>query len=253
MGAIIEARREEAERQRGYFAVQLQFAEIYAERTACRLADACLEVTNLHRRFGLGRAVDGAPAAGWSRYAEGLERRASGPERLDWTLAFFAEAEPAPSGAPRFGCFSYEMLEEGCVVKIHFNNRDSDDDRSPLDRAKADRRRAELGEMIASAGERHPQARLVRGASWLYNLEAYRRLFPPAYVASIYALDRVRLDGTSSWGQVLDFRGAVKPQVAQAVLAGAAAVDVAAPWTAFPLRPLGAEAPIEAFQAFYGR
>lgn len=251
MGGMIEGRREEAERLRDYFDVQLQFAETVADRTFCALSAACLKFTNLHRRFGLGRTDGGALSAGWVRYAAGLERCASRPDRLKWTLAFFADTPPEQSATRRFGCFSYELLNADEVVRIHFSNRDSADGRGPLARAKADRRRSELRAMFGYIQAHHPGARTVLGGSWLYNLEAYRRLFPSEYAASAFEPERVRLDGTSSWGQLLDFRGFVKPAVRQALLDNITRVDMAAPWRAFPLRALGARSAIEPFYRFY--
>jgi len=245
-----EARNEEAERLRPFFDVQLRLAEALAGRTSRPLSDTCLEFTNLHRRFGLGRIGQGAPLPQWVRFSEGLARCASQAERLDWTVAFFAAAPIQESATRRFGCFSYELAGEGDIVRIHFSSRDSDDV-SPLALAKVDRRLADLRAMFADVRDRHLGARTVRGGSWLYNLAAYRRLFPPAYAASVFTPERVRLDGTSSWGQLLDFRGEVKPAARQALLDALPTLDPAAPWTAFPLRALGAEAPIEAFYRFY--
>jgi hypothetical protein len=62
----------------------------------------------------------------------------------------------------------------------------------------------------------------------------------------------MRLDGTSSWGQLLDHRERVRPEVAAAVLARAETVDPARPWEAFPLRALVTSAPVESFWGFYG-
>jgi hypothetical protein len=142
------------------------------------------------------------------------------------------------------------LLSQDRVVRIHFSNRDSEDDCGPLVRAKSDRRTSELREMFGYIRAHHPSARAVRGGSWLYNLEAYRRVFPPEYVASTFEPERVRLDGTSSWGQLLDFRGVVKPTVRQALLDNIANLDIAAPWKAFPLRALGAQSSIEHFYKF---
>lgn len=249
--SLADERREEAERLRDYFEVQLLFAETLADRTSRPLSAACLEFTNLHRRFGLGRTEAGMPSPEWMRYAEGLDQRASRSDRLDWTVAFLANAPREESPKRRFGCFTYELLGAEPVIRIHFSNRDSTDDSGPLARSKADRRRAELREMFASIRTHHPSARTVRGGSWLYNLDAYRRLFPADYAASTFTPERVRLDGTSSWGQLLDFRGAVKPAVRQALLDNLETLDPAAPWAAFPLRALGALGPIESFYRFY--
>jgi hypothetical protein len=251
MSGAIDERIEEAERLRGYFEVQLLLAQTIANRTSRALSDACLEFTNLHRRFGLGRVNGGAPSAQWTRYAAGLERCASTQERLDWTLAFFVEAPPGESATQAFGCFSYELLNLDQVVRIHFANRDSADGCGPLVLAKADRRKSELRAMFGYVRAHHPGARTVWGGSWLYNLEAYRRLFPPDYAASAFEPDRVRLDGTSSWGQLLDFRGLVKPAVRQALMDNMANLDIAAPWKVFPMRALGARSAIKDFYRFY--
>jgi hypothetical protein len=244
-------RREEAEGLRGYFEVQLLFAQAMAERTSRPLPDTCLEVTNLHRRLGLGQPAGGG-SEGWTRYGAGLDRCASPAQRVDWTVDFFVQAPPEQGARRRFGCFSYEMQDDETVVRIHFGNRDSEDGQGPLARAKVGRRMAELRDLFGHVRARYPQAQSVRGGSWLYNLEAYRRLFPAEYGASRFAPQRVRLDGTSSWGQLLDFRGAVKPGVRQALIDNLAHLDAAAPWTAFPLRALGAHGAIGSFYQFYG-
>ena len=102
MGGAIDGRCEQAERLRGYFDVQLQFAETIADRTSRTLSDTCLKFTNLHRRFGLGRADGGALSGEWTRYAAGLERCASRQKRLEWTVAFFADALPKESATHSF-------------------------------------------------------------------------------------------------------------------------------------------------------
>ena len=58
----------------------------------------------------------------------------------------------------------------------------------------------------------HTEARTILGGSWLYHLEAYRRLFPPVYGESrVVQEGTAHLQGTASWGQFLDHREAVKP------------------------------------------
>jgi hypothetical protein len=65
--------------------------------------------------------------------------------------------------------------------------------------------------------------------SWLYNLDAYKRLFPSAYRRSVREPGFApHLNGTSTWGQVLDWRQQVKPAMRDAVLANLACLDVRA-------------------------
>jgi len=245
-------RREQAERLRGYFELQLIVATRIAEAASLTLSDACLRFTNLHRRFGMGRAWDGVGAPEWPRYAIPLERMPSIGERLEWTLAFFAEAPPDPASAPVFGCFRFDPPDEDGAVRIHFSNRDSADGVGPLARDKSGRRLAELAQMCAHLRARYPAAARIQGGSWLYNLDAYCRLFPPDYIASRAPPDTVRLDGTSTWGQALDHREQVKPGVRRHLLEALDDLDPAAPWRIFPMRALKTTAPIETFHRFYG-
>jgi len=107
--------------------------------------------------------------------------------------------------------------------------------------------------MTRRIAERHPGAQVIAGKSWLYNIEAYRRLFPPGYSAiRTLAPGPLHLTGTSSWGQMIDSREAIRPDVRDALAANLAALDPAAPWTAFPLRVLAVRAPLETFLDFYG-
>lgn len=235
-----------------YFAVQLTFAERMAELTGVALSDAALRVTNLHRRLGFGRHDPTAPSAGWRDYAGRLDALSDPAARLAWTVEAFAHAPESPADPNRFGCFSFDPPDEHGVVRIHFHNRDTADGAGPLASGKQAARRAELRTMFAHVERTHPAATNIRGASWLYNLEAYRRLFPPEYGASRSLLASVRLDGTSSWGQLLDHTDAVRPPVRDAILAALPALNPETPWTAFPLRALRTQAPIAVFRRFYG-
>lgn len=243
-----------AEQLAPWFALQLQLAEAVAERTAEPLGEAVTRLTNLHRRFGLGTAGQGPVASLWSDYRTRLEALPRGEPRLDWTLTCFVRG-PAEARAPDklyFGCFSCDPPDGEGAVKIHFNNEDSADGVGPLRRGKIERRLAELTAMFAGIRNASPQARSVRGGSWLYNLEAYRRLFPQAYGASRTAPEVLPLNGTSSWGQLIDHRWRVKSEVACVFLANLERVDPERPWLVFPFRALAARAPIELFYAFYG-
>ncbi len=158
---------------------------------------------------------------------------------------------PIP-GQIAFGCFAHEAPTDEGFVKIHFNNRDTDQDGGPLARSKIDRRRAELTAMLAHIQENHPNATRLAGRSWLYHLEAYRRLFPPDYVASrVQAPGPLHLSGTSTWGQLIDSREAIRPEIRDALFEGLKTLDPEAPWRAFPLHPLAVSAPLPSFYAAF--
>ncbi len=224
-----------------------------ADLAGISLAQSLTLYTNLRRRLGLGHG--GEPPPEWRTYLSAIEQLGTCERRLDWTKSFYATApdDIPPSDPRRFGCFGCDPPDAAGVMRIHFSNRDSADDIGPLSRAKTPRRLDELKTMFAFVGETWPETRAVHGASWLYNLEAYRRLFPPAYGQSRRRPSGpVGLSGTSSWGQFLDHREAIKPEPRDAFLRNIETIDIEAPWRAFPLPALRTRAPIELFYDLYG-
>jgi len=252
---VTTERGQRAERLGPYFEAQLRLAARMTQITGADLGDMAYRHTNLHRRFGQGHGP-GTPTPLWLDYAARLEALPDLATRVRLTQETFVnaaeEVTPLP-GQIGFGCFAHEPPTDEGVVKIHFNNRDTDDEGGPLALAKAARRRAELTEMLAHIREAHPGATRLVGRSWLYHLESYRRLFPPYYVASrVPAPGRLQLSGTSTWGQLIDSREAIRPAARDALYKGLKSLDPNAPWRAFPLHPLAVSAPLETFYAFYG-
>ena len=244
-----------ADRFAPYFEAQLRLARRMSELTGAAIGESAFRFTNLHRRLGFGTPGP-APSEAWAAYAAELAALDSLADQVTWTKAAFAagcdEVLPPPDQTA-FGCFAHEPPSPEGVVRIHFHNKDTDEAGGPLAAAKADRRRAELAALVRHIVEAHPQARTIQGKSWLYNLEAYRRLFPPDYAASrAIATGPLKLQGTSSWGQLIDSREAIRPSARDAFVANLQTLDPAAPWLAFPLRVLTAEAPVGSFAAFYG-
>ncbi|HSZ53641.1 MAG TPA: hypothetical protein VK801_18885 [Caulobacteraceae bacterium] len=248
-----EDRAARAERLAPWFALQLRLAEALAARSGEPIGEAVGRLTNLHRQFGLGTLGEGPLAPLWSDYVARLEVLPEGERRVSWTRDCFFRGPVSPRTPENLysGCFSCEPPDEEGAVKIHFSNEDSADGVGPLSGRKTERRFAELRALFAQLRKQWPKARSVRGGSWLYNLDAYRRLFPEAYGDSRTAPTSVRLNGTSSWGQLIDHSGQVKPDVARTFLANLEQLNPERPWLVFPLRALATRAPIEPFYQFY--
>jgi len=249
--------RESAEVFRGWFDVQLRFAEVLAARGGMPLRDAITFHTNLHRRLAYGNVARQPPAPEFLAFAAELARLSQHAERVDAVVSAFAErpAAGAPAGSARFGCFRCEPPDAEGSVRLHFANKERDDDTSPLHASKIERRRGELRELVSYLAQRFPETRRIVGSSWLYNTGAYRRLFPSEYVGSRRALESPPLHGGSTWGQLIDFRGLVKPTARELFLARLTheRFDPERPWTAFALQPLRTTAPFEAFRREYAR
>lgn len=234
---------------KAFFDLQLRFAHRVALLSGIPLAQALLEYTNLYVRFGLGRDFDPVHPT-WREYLAGLPAT---PADRDWTYRFYlarSEAMAAPPVAATFGCFSYAPLPGG-LIRLHFRNAETDGC-SPLGVERLDRRLADLTALFGHVRRARREALRVVGASWLYNLDAYRRLFPASYVASARVIGR-RFQRMPLWGQFVDRHGDVKESMARPFL------ERLERWSSldrldecFPLQVLSVEAPVRAFYDLYG-
>jgi hypothetical protein len=234
---------------RGFLALQLRFAETVAELAGLSLERALLDYTNLYIRFGIGRDFDPAHPR-WQGYLAGL-RAAESPG--EWTYQFYLAcppAPPAPGLVATFGCFAYAHLPDG-RVRLHFRNAEPPV-RSPLGPERRAERVAELRALFDHVSRRLPDSTPVAGASWLYNLEAYRRLFPRAYVESGQVM-RGRFQRMPLWGQFVDRHGEVREHAAKRFLdrldrqAGRLeGID-----ECFPFQVIGVQAPVRVFLDWY--
>lgn len=181
-----------------FIAFQLEAARILARRFDLTLADALFHYTTFSKTV-----ADNAP---WEAFAAEL---AAADDVVDavyrWSQTH-ADPDPRPGdatyvGRPLFGCFYYVIRDE-TVIRPHFIKNDAHG--HPLSRARLPQRQAELRAMVAHVREHAPQATTVRGNSWLYNLEAYRRLYPPAYTAALPASDEGEFQFLARWGQLFD-------------------------------------------------
>lgn len=213
------------------------------------LAPTVLEYTNLYIRFGCGRAFDPAHPR-WQAYLAGLSNTG---DRHDWTYRFYAtRSEPVmpPGHVATFGCFSYSRLD-GDRVRLHFQDGDRDG-RSPLAAERGERRKAELTALFADVNRTAPNPERVIGASWLYNLAAYRRLFPESYLATAHAIPR-RFRHMPLWGQFVKRDGALREDSAREFRerlgrhSSLEGLD-----HCFPFQVLALEAPVTNFCRFYG-
>ena len=231
-----------------FFDLNLRFARKVVEASGQPLEDVLLHYTNLYIRFGLGWDLAAANPA-WREYLQGLARA---EDAAEWTHRFYLEqrqAGPKPPDAP-FCCFSY-TLADGGRVRLHFHNGEPPEC-SPLSKDRMGLRLAELESMFAHIRREVSAATSIIGASWLYNLEAYRRLFPPAYLAT------AQLGGDDFaylplWGQFVDHAGRVKEDLAARFLEcldrqrGLEGIE-----QCFPYQVLHLESPIQEFYSFYG-
>ena len=234
---------------KAFFDLQLQFANRVIAVSGLPLASALFEYTNLYVRFGLGRAFDPDHPT-WQEYVAGLHET---NDKLEWTYRFYLarpEAMAAPGVVATRGCFSYAPLG-GDRIRLHFQNTETDG-HSPLGRERRGHRLGDLAALFEHAKRTLPTSVRVVGASWLYNLDAYRRLFPAAYLATARVRAR-RFQHMPLWGQFLDRHGEIKETMTRPFLEcleGQSSLDALD--QCFPFQALSLEAPVGEFYDFYG-
>ena len=233
---------------RSFFDLQFQFAETVSRLSGMPLTRALLEYTNFYIRFGLGRDFD-PDHPRWNEYLAGLHGTT---DARGWTYHYYVTRSPefSPSVVATFGCFAYARLRDD-RIRLHFRNAERDGP-SPLSTGRQRHRIAELAALFAQIERtERPRVRVI-GASWLYNIEAYRRLFPPAYLATARVIGQ-RFRHMPLWGQFVDRHGEVKPHLAAELLerlgrqSSLDGLD-----RCFPFQVLALDAPASVFNDFYG-
>jgi len=214
------------------------------------LNEVLLHFTPLYPSLGLGRDFDPSNAI-WQAF---LARLTTHRDRVDWAHTCYLDGRTRAGGdvdrSPTFGCFSYALWPEN-RVRMHFRNGE-EGSHGPLSRARRPVRIAELTAMVRHLRAVLPPAATIVGGSWLYNIEAYRRLFPPAFLATS-RIGAHEYQFIALWGQFLDRHGnvrAVMTRAFQDCLARQITADGLE--LCFPYRVLRLESPVEAFYDFYG-
>jgi hypothetical protein len=231
-----------------FFDLQFSFAEKVRALSGMPLGSALFDYTNLYVRFGLGRKFDSQHET-WQAYLTGLHGAEDGRE---WTYRFYLrdpEATTAPPLVATFGCFSY-ALSSANHVRLHFQNAEADG-HSPLGVARIEQRRTDLEHLFKHLKGTVSEDIPVVGVSWLYNLDAYRRLFPAVYSSSARVV-RGRFRSMPLWGQFLDHRGQVKESTTRPFRSALAHSTLARVDEYFPFQVLTAHASAQEFYDFFG-
>jgi hypothetical protein len=234
---------------KAFFDLQLQFAHKVTALSGLPLTRVLLEYTNLYVRFGLGRDFNPAHPT-WEAYLAGLQDT---NDQREWTYRFYltrAEAMAGPPVMATFGCFSYALLR-GDRIRLHFQNADTEG-RSSLGVACLGQRRADLTALFGHVKRTLHEEVHVVGVSWLYNLEAYRSLFPVSYVGTARVLGD-RFQSMPLWGQFLDRHGGIREHMTRPFIERLERqVSVERLHECFPFQVLAVEAPVGEFYDFYG-
>lgn len=202
---------------RAFFGFQLTFAQRLVERFSLTLTDVLQQYTTLtksialeHREEYLAGFLVAADPTEWT-YQWHTAQRAPGPQPDDSLLY----------GRALFGCFHYSVRNDrqgnGTIIRPHFIKNDQPGLHA-LGRERLAVRRAEVGRMFTHIQAHVPLAATVLGNSWLYNLAAYQRVYPPAYTAHLPAIQHDEFQYISLWGQCFDRNWQPKAEVTDELL-----------------------------------
>jgi hypothetical protein len=215
------------------------------------LDEAVLKYTALYRILGIEGQFEAAQPE-WQAFIQGL--KASDEDAAwayQWYLARYS-AIPKFTDFPHWGCFSYNFHPDRQVIRLHFSNQDT----SPygvLSHERQETRMMELRLMFQHIQGAHQEAHWVNGGSWLYNWEAYRRLFPLAFGQSAKTDPaQLNLPFRALWGQFLRHTWQVNEEVAgdflQRVQRLQTLEDIA---DCFPYQVLSTRGALQDFYTFY--
>ncbi|GCE20896.1 hypothetical protein [Dictyobacter kobayashii] len=227
-----------------FFDLQLRFADSIAQIYHLNFEDALLQYTNLYMQF-IGRSFDpGHPL--WQEYLTGLRQA---PDKTMWTSSYYQRTRETQSPSS-YGCFSYSYLPEEHIIRYHFVNADTSNS-GPLSKERMPMRLQELTKMFAEIKKQFGDTSSVRGNSWLYNINAYRRLFPPQYTQTMQTEDD-ELQYMSLWGQFLRHDGRVHEERAASLLSCAQQQkSLNSLVKCFPYQVLSPQGSIASFYDFY--
>ena len=234
---------------REFFNMQIDFARKAAKVSGISFNQALLEYTDFYSRFKIGRKTD-ANNPVWQEFIASINDKDIYEQVYDFYLKR-KDVHLEKREKKRFGCFDCEyQLDEKCVY-VHFGNREENG--SPLDDKNLNKRLEELKHMFEYVKKTYPDARFVRGGSWLYNLDKYTRLFPPEYSQDAQPSTRYHFNGLSVWGQFLDQNMKIKldqVKLFRDKLNNAESLDQLE--DSLPLRTLEVGDYIENFYKYYG-
>ena len=234
-----------------FLILQVRFAQKIAEVSDQALENVLMDHTMLRNLFNLRVSHDISNPL-WDKFIEGL-CASDNPE--DWTYNFYLQRLMVKSDVSDerrfFGCFSYVYPWRNTQkLRLHFENRETSE-HGALSKERMALRKSELLAMFQYIQANHPDVETVRGGSWLYNIPAYFRLFPPDYVKTAKPVG-YETTFWALWGQFVARKGSIRQPVAAQFLE---CLDkqrtIEDCLQCFPYQVLRPECSIETFYSFY--
>jgi hypothetical protein len=245
-----------------HFALRMEFAKRMSQETKEPLWLCLRRYTDLYDMLGLG-GPERHISDEIRKRRQVYEWRVEGADNEEEALRVSEELYRAalPSGdtfTEQWHPFKYTYDKASGTVSTHFigalNPLFYEEKSSALSSAQLHESRQKVKEMFQTIREEHPDAEYVEGCSWLYNLEAYRRLYPEAYLrsAELWNPHDRQVSTPMIWAQFYSKDGGLNLERVAQFREKMKHLDPEHPEDAFPYRPVIAGCDIGEFYKEYG-
>jgi hypothetical protein len=244
---------------KAFFELQLKFALKLTEKFERELGEILFYYTTFSKSFDLVERPFDQTNPVWKEYIEGLQ---TAKDKTDWTYTFYlnhTDSEPTSKdkvfhGHVMFGGFYYILRENGRIIRPHIIKLADDlSSHGPINKVRRQESIQNLTAMFRYIKENEKQADTVLGNSWMYNLEAYRSLYPPEYTKDMGKSTAHEFQFLAMWGQFFAWRWKVKDDLAKELLSRVEALqEFDNLKSCFPYQILRPRCNIQYFYDFYG-
>lgn len=263
----VSGKQESLERNaKKHLQLRVDWARAIAGAQGVEMTDVLADSTDLYARiFGRRIPVEEVSAdPQWQAFVEQV-RQGADPVDVAYRLREDRKKTEIAQGSEErefFGPFRYDYQPEFHGVNVHFGSMGWDDDERDAPVQFTKDIKSALSDMFRAIKKRHPEARVVGGASWLFTRllqsKQYRKamyeVLPKSFVDSADAQDN-KGQGGGLWGQFVDNRGKFHDKRAAQFrerMHNPSIMEKGPYRMAFPIQATQLEAPIEDFYTFYG-
>ncbi len=243
---------------KAFFELQLKFAQKILEKFGGEMDDILFNYTTFPRSIDLLKPPFDHSNLIWRQYIQGL--RAAG-DPAEWTYNYYlAHHSPEPTskdteihGHKPFGGFYFVLRNEHIIRPHSIRLADDLSPYSPFSSKRLDESLGNLKRMFQFIKETIEGTNTVVGNSWMYNLEAYRRLFPSEYTKDMKESSANEFQFLALWGQFFDWKGDIKAHLAEQLLSRIERIANKEQLRhCFPFQVMMPKYGIQAFYDFYG-
>ena len=178
-----------------YYDLQLRFCKKVSEIKKIALEKALLEFSSIYKDIGIKDWNFNKENPDWISFIKEFSKN----DPLLTIVEFCSDKIMKSSTNISFGNFSFEYNEKDETIKIHFQNLNHN--KGLL--SNHNRRLSEIKDMFIYIKNNYPDAKIVKGFSWLYNLKSYNSLFPEEYINNI-TINKNWFKSLALWEQFFD-------------------------------------------------